>query len=123
LFRTWKRRHFRLTADNISYFENDKALTAAPLGVIEIRSILQVRPPLAGDSKFEIRTIRGKDFKLNASSHDEAMKWTNDIRTIQFAPGTITLLQARLHRAAQEGKLSEAVRSCPHGLPCTGCCY
>ncbi len=108
LRKNWKRRLFVLTPTAIRYYESSPR--SKPLDEIDMKSILEIRAPQTDTALFEIRTVRGKDFRLRARDYTEAMEWVRDIRAARVAPSPLVQLQLQVQQADAEGKISEEVR-------------
>ena len=82
LFATWHRRHFRLSADTVTYHASaDPA--AEPLGVVPLSSILAVeeREGGKGGSRFDLMVEGGKCFELECEGGAEERRvWVSKIR-------------------------------------------
>jgi hypothetical protein len=114
LIRNWKRRLFVLTPTSLRYYGD--AFKKDIKGEIDIGNIREIRPPLTGDSLFELRTIRGKDFRLRAESNADALLWAKDIHAVRVAPSPHLQLQREVLQAETAGTLADEV--CTFG--CSG---
>ena len=116
LIRNWKRRLFVLTPTSLRYYGD--ATKRDIKGEIDIGNIREIRAPSAGDTLFELRTIRGKDFRLRADTNSDAAQWAKDIHTVRVAPSPHLQLQLEVQAADAAGTLGDEVRVNVHVCRC-----
>jgi hypothetical protein len=118
VIRNWKRRLFVLSHTGLKYYSD---VTKKDFkGEVDISNIREIRPPTApGETLFELRTIRGKDFRLRADTNADAIQWAKEIHAVRVAPSPHLKLQMQVQQAETAGTLREEVRSAGRGaLPC-----
>ena len=73
--KNWRRRHFVLTADALTYFKH--AASEAPRGTVRLGDVLRVDSAAEGCEKpnaFKVVT-RGRTFVLSCDSAEERAEW------------------------------------------------
>ena len=88
-------------------------------GEIDISNIREIRPPATGETLFEVRTIRGKDFRLRADNNADAIQWAKEIHAVRVAPSPHLKLQMQVQQAEAAGTIKEEVRCWVMGFGCS----